>query len=378
MRVTLVSTYPPIECGIGTYTGFLVEALTKSPNEIYIISQYGAEGRHVYPSYGPDEDGISRKIFNAVIRVTPDIVHIHHEFGLYGELDGIAVLELIYRLKSTDTPVIATLHTVQKEFEFRKELILKTMCRELDGIIVHGQEHAEILRTVFDVDRSKIFLIPHGAREMELVPDARKKLNLEGRKMILLAGYYWPTKCFDRVVDIFPYIVAKVPHAWLVLAGKVRVPEFSSYRRMLFEKINDSPARDRIEVFRGQFPQKTFDTIMSAADIVVLPYTAGAQSGIMAHAMTFGKPLVTSNLPAFVETLERSKAGFYVQTDDEYVDRIVTLLTDTGVYKRFSQNALTYVKENISWDIVAHQTLNVYKQFDLEMGCKTRYVFAGK
>jgi len=133
-----------------------------------------------------------------------------------------------------------------------------------------------------------------------------------------------------------------------------------------------------IEVFRGKFPQKTLDTILSAADILILPYTAGAQSGIMAHAMTFGKPVVTSNLPEFVDTLERSKAGFYAQTDDEYVDRIVTLLTDTEVYKKFSQNALTYVKEIISWDIVAHQTLNVYKQFDRERECKTRYVFAGE
>jgi len=98
----------------------------------------------------------------------------------------------------------------------------------------------------------------------------------------------------------------------------------------------------------------------------------------MAHAMAFGKPVVTSNLAAFVDTLERSKAGFYVQTDAEYVDRIVTLLTDTEVYKRFSQNALAYVKENISWGIVAHQTLNVYKQFDRERECKTRYVFAGE
>ena len=378
MRIAFVSTYPPIECGIGTYTSFLVEALARLPDEIHIISQNGAEGRHVYPSYSPREDGIAAKIFNALIKVTPDVVHIQHEFGLYGELDGIAVLELIYRLKSTGTPVIATFHTVRKDFEFRKKLILRTMCRELDGIIVHKQEHVDILRRVFDTDQSKIFLVPHGARDMDPIPDAKKKLDLEERKVILLAGYFRPTKCFDRIVELFPQIVKKVPDAWLVLSGKLRMLEFSIYRKMLFEKINNSPVRDRIEVFRGQFPQKTFDTILSAADIVVLPYTAGGQSGIMAHAMTFGKPVVTSNLPAFVDTIEKSETGFYAQTDDEYVDRIVTLLTNRDVYKRFSQNALAYIRENISWDIVAQQTLDVYEQFGLKLECKTRYVFAGE
>lgn len=378
MRIAFVSTYPPIECGIGTYTAFLAEAIEKLFNEVYVASQYGAEGRHVYPSYSPGEDGIARKIFNAAIKVTPDIVHIQHEFGLYGELDGIAVLELIYRLKATGTPVIATFHTVQEEVDFRRGLILKTMCRELDGIIVHGQKHADILKTIFDADPSKIFFVPHGAREMDLIPDASKKLNLETKKVLLLAGYFRPTKCFDRIVDIFPYIVEKVPDAWLVISGKLRVLEFSAYRTMLFNKINNSIVKDRIEVFRGQFPQKTFDTVLSAADILVLPYEAGAQSGIMSHAMTFGKPVVTSTLPAFVEIIEKSKAGFYATTDEEYVDRIVTLLTDTEVYENFSQNGLTYVKKNISWDIVAQQTLNIYKLFDLKLECRTRYVFAGE
>jgi glycosyltransferase involved in cell wall biosynthesis len=378
MRIVFVSTYPPIECGIGTYTSFLVEALERTPSELHIVSQYGAEGRHVYPSYDPNDYGIARKIFSVTNRVTPDLVHIQHEFGLYGELDGIAVLELIYRIKSTTTPVIATFHTVQSEPEFRRELILRTMCRELDGIIVHEEEHINILRSVFDTDPAKIFLIPHGARVMDPIPDARKKLGLEDRKVILLTGYLWHTKCFEKIVDLFPRIVEKVPDAWLVLSSRPRMLEFNTYRRMLLEKINNSPARDRIEVFRGQFPQKTFDTILSASDIMVLPYTAGAQSGTMAHAMTFGKPLVTSNLAAFVDTLEKSGAGFYAETDDEYVDRIVTLLTDPEVYKRFSRNALIYAKENISWDIVARKTIKVYKQFDRKPECRSRYIFVGE
>ena len=378
MRIAIVSTYPPIECGVGTYTSFLVESMIKSPNEIHIISQYGAEGRHVYPSYSPNEDGIARKIFEAILKVTPDIVHIQHEFGLYGELDGIAVLELIYRVKSTGTPVIATFHTVDDKLEFRQELIVRTMCQELDGIIVHGQNHADILKNVFKTNQSKLFVIPHGARDINPIHNAKEKLNLEGKKVVLMAGYFRPTKCFDKIVDIFPYIVEKVPDAWLVLAGKMRILEFSTYKRMLYEKINNSSVKDHIEVFRGQFPQKTFDTVISAADIVVLPYSKGAQSGIMFHAMTFGRPVVTSDLPAFVDIIKLADIGFYAKNDEEYVESIVTLLLNKEIHKKYSQNAQSYIKENISWDIVARQTLNLYEHFDMELDCKNRYVFAGE
>lgn len=377
MRIAFISTFPPIECGIGTYTQFLMDALAKTPNELHVISQHGAEGFHVYPAYSTTDEGIAKNIFDMTIKITPDLVHIQHEFGLFGELDGIAVLDLIYRLKSTGTPVIATFHTVDSEPDFRKGLIQRTMCRELDGIVVHEEDHLNILKKVYQANLKKVHLIPHGARELQPIQDAKKKLKLVGKKIILLAGYFRPTKCFDKIIEIFPRIVEQEPKAWLILSGKMRTLDYSPYRKMLFEKINNSPAKNHIEVFRGQFPQATFDTILSASDIMVFPYSVGAQSGVMAHAFTFGKPVVTSNLPAFVSTIEKSKAGFFAETDDEYVEKIVTLLHNKSVYKEFSHNAINYVKEKISWDIVANKTLDVYKKFDQKLECKTRYVYVG-
>jgi glycosyltransferase involved in cell wall biosynthesis len=378
VRVVFISTYPPIECGIGTYTSFLVEALERTPNEVYIVSPYGAEGRHVYPCFDPGDDGIAKKIFHFTNKVTPEVVHIQHEFGLYGELDGIAVLEVIYRFKSIGIPVMATLHTVKREPGFRKKMILETMCRELDGIIVHEEYMVDLLRTVYHTEPKKIFLVPHGARVKNPVTDAKNKLNLNGRKVILMAGYIKPTKCFDKIVDLFPAILDKVPEALLAIASKQRIPEINEYQRSLLERISNSPARNRIEVFRGQFPQKTFDTILSASDIMVLPYSDGAQSGIMAHALTFGKPVVSSDLPAFASKLEESGAGLYARTDQEYVDQITALLSDQELYNKLSMNALSHVKKKISWDIVAQQTEEIYKKLERKPEYKTRYVFVGE
>lgn len=376
MRIAFVSTYPPIECGIATYTNFLVDAMSSTPNELQVVSQYGASGANVYPAYNPMDGDLSKKIFDMTVKLTPDIVHLQHEYGLYGEMNGIAVLDLIYRFKSTTTPVVATLHTVHPDPQYRIKMILKTMCRELNCVIVHQNSHSELLQSVYDVPASKIHVIPHGARDIPPVEGAKEKLGLMGKKVVLLVGYFRPTKCFDRLVDLFPRIVEKCPDAWLVISGKMRVLEFSEYRNMLFDKIADSPVKDRIEVFRGQFPQQTFDTIVSSSDVMVFPYSAGAQSGVMAHAFAFGKPVVTSDLPAFAAAVDDSKAGLYAGTDDEYVDNIVKLLDDDQLAADCSANALKYVKDKISWEIVARKTLDVYKQFDLNLP-RSRYIYEG-
>jgi len=153
-------------------------------------------------------------------------------------------------------------------------------------VIVHEESHLENLIKVYGAEESNVHLIPHGARDMPLVPDAKEKLGFTGKKVILLAGYFRPSKGFDRMVALFPRVLEKVPDALLVVSGKMRLLEYGEYRRQLFESISNSPAKDRIEVLRGQFPQHTFDTILSASDIMLFPYTAGAQSGVMAHAMT--------------------------------------------------------------------------------------------
>ncbi len=70
MRIIIISTYPPIECGIGTYTQFLKEELQKSDNEIIVISQHGADGDNVFPVYSADDPNPAKNIFDFAISCT--------------------------------------------------------------------------------------------------------------------------------------------------------------------------------------------------------------------------------------------------------------------------------------------------------------------
>jgi len=374
MRVVYISTYPPIECGIGTYTQYLKEAIQRERNETFVISQVGAQGENVLPIFWQESISLAAQIFNVSDKITPDIIHIQHEFGLYGSQHGVQIAELILKYRLADVPVVTTLHTVNQELDPPKRILLKTIVEESGAIIVHETHQKKVLTDNFG-HSGKIHIIPHGVREVSPIPNAKKKLEVEGKKVILLCGYFRPTKGFHKIVKWLPDILKKEKEAILIIAGKARTLTYREYQKTFFEAINNSPVTDNIIVLRGQFPQHTFDTIISASDVVVLPYEQGAQSGIMAHCFAFGKPVVVSDLPAFAREIKSSGGGLVCKTKQDYVDNISKILSDPRTSKKFRENISGYVQKKVGWSRVANQHIKVYQSIVKVPYGKARHVY---
>lgn len=374
MRIGFVSTYPPIECGIATYTLDLRQALDKKQNETFVVSQFGAKGSHVFPVYSPESPTLANDIYSTSIKMTPDVMHIQHEYGLFGAQRGVMGVELLLRYKMAGMPIVTTLHTVYETLNDAEQIILKHIVEESDAIIVHEEFQKETLDRYFKA-ADKVHVIEHGVREIGPVPDAKEKLGLKGKKVILLCGYFRPTKGLDRIVDLFPEIHEQDEDVVLVVAGKTRNIEFDEYRRNFFKKLNSSPVVDSIKIFRGQFPQHTFDTILSAADVVVLPYEVGAQSGMMAQCFAMHRPVVASDLPAFRKVIERSGGGVNCSTDEEYIEAILKILNDGKERDGITSKCRKYIKESAGWSRIAEKHIDVYHSVVTVPYGKARYIF---
>ena len=378
MRIGFVSTYPPLECGIGTYTHYLNTALREAGNETFVISEYGAEGHAVFPVFHHGSAAFPRDVFNTSTRMTPDVIHIQHEYGMYGPQCGVEVVDLILRYRVVGLPVVVTLHTVEEELTPAQQLILKHIIDECGAVIVHEAYQKETLLRYFGGMKhaaQKIHVIEHGIRELAPITNGKHKLDLADKKVILLCGYFRPTKGFETIIDIFPQICDEVPDAVLVVAGKTRNIEFDEYRRDLFTRLNESPCADRIEILRGQFPQHTFDTIIAASDVVVLPYTQGGQSGIMAQCFAQGVPVVTSALKGFQLLVDRSHGGMVAASDAEFKKLIVKLLRDDALQADLRANIRTYVERQAGWSQIARAHTNVYQSVVTTPYGKARYVY---
>ncbi|MCD6280968.1 MAG: glycosyltransferase [Deltaproteobacteria bacterium] len=366
MRIGFVSSYPPIECGIASYTQYLTDALRALGVDVCIVSHLGGNGKKVFSAFDYEDGDLAEKAFSMMARLTPDLVHIQHEFGLYGKHYGVSIIPLIIEFRLTGIPVVSTLHTVYDVISDEHLIILNSVIDNSNAVIVHEEYQVKSLKKHLkrtDLIK-KVHVIPHGARDIEPVKDAKQRLGIKkGTKVVLMIGYFRPSKRFERIVRLWPEIIKRYGgnDVLLIVAGKVRGIEYRDYRNMLFNEINSSTARDSIKVIRGQISQDSFDTIISASDIVVLPYSISSQSGIVAHSLAFGKPIVTSDTFAMASLVSDVKAGLTSKTDEDYIRNIVRLLEDNNLRRSLGSNALKYVQEKISWIKVAEKHVDIYK-----------------
>ena len=378
MRIGLISTYPPLECGIATYTEALRQPLDHRRHETFVLSQRGGTGRDVHGVYDPKEP-FARELFDVSTKLTPDLIHVQHEYGLFGEMHGVQFVDLLMRYRLVDIPVVTTLHTVYESLTRPQEMILDQILQHSARVIVHEPYQKQTLQNYFgdriDVE-NRVAVIEHGIRECGPVSGAKERLGLEGRKVVMLCGYFRPTKGFHKIVERLPELIERDESITLVLAGKLRGVEAREYRDSLLEKIDAAGVDPKhVRVFRGQFPQHTFDTVLSAADVMCLPYDVGAQSGMMCQCFAMGAPIVSSDLRAFRNAIERTGGGLVAESDDEYVDKIVQVLHDGELRSQMQRSVRRYIADKAGWSIVAAQHEQVYRDALCERDQPGRYLF---
>src|SRR5436305_11086283 len=120
-RIGFVGSYPPRECGIGTFTYDLVNAYDSiDPSRLSTViamNDYGQmydydlhdyQGRVRWQIDADDRDSYLQ-VADEINRSRVQVVCIQHEYGIFGGNDGEYILDFMRRLSK---PVVVTMHTV--------------------------------------------------------------------------------------------------------------------------------------------------------------------------------------------------------------------------------------------------------------------------
>lgn len=379
IRIALVTSWPPRHCGIATYSQDLVRALREQGHDVHIVtfSDGGKKGeKNVHPVLRVKRANIvdpdwSERLYREVEKIEPDVVHIQHEYALYDYKDDSSsgLLRTLFKWYiEASFPVVVTYHSIYTVLDRPQSKFMALALNVTNAGIVHEEYQKIYLPINIDVVPNNVYVIPHGAKETEpLNHKAKEELGLAGKKVVGLLGWWEPNKGFERVVKLWPKIKKKAGRdAVLVVAGDARPGSTSGqiYKPKLLREINKSREKKSIRVITGSFTPEEYDKILSAFDLMVLPYNRASQSGNLAHSFALGVPVVATAMEGLKAEIETSKAGIAVPLEDdlELEQAIVRLVTHDELRRTYAQRASKYVTKQIKWSIVARKHATLYEK----------------
>jgi len=372
MKVCFLTTWLPKSCGIGTYTNYLSKGLLKDKNiTIDIITEkenspVKGERINVHPCFDriSEYDG---DILSKIEEIGPDVVHIQHEFGIFG--NDFRIVNLLEKIK---TKKVVTLHTLSvnylkpkfPEVEAFNNLIVKAS----DKVIVHQRADKSVLSRQSS-DEGKISVIAHGTEIMQNLDqmESRKKLGWrEDIKILLLFGFLKKAKLCFPFVQALPSIFKSNPDVYLYIVGSTcqSSEKEKPYFDRIKEELKEQGIADRV-VFIDEFiPQEKVPLYYNAADIVVMPYdlTEWGASGALHLAIGSGKPTIISRIAKADEIRENISEEItpLLHKKGEW-SRVVNRILADKEFREYIINRTKQYAEKTSWENIAKEHFELYQ-----------------
>ncbi len=254
-------------------------------------------------------------------------------------------------------PVVLTAHDLlPREARRGQAGAQRRLYQRVDAIVVHSGYGRDQLVAALGIDPRRVRVIPHGAFTHLLdLPGTRplppELAAVEG-PVVLFFGLLRPYKGVDVLLRAWREITGA--ELWIV--GRPRM-DLTPLHALAGPGVRFVP-RFIADAEVGAFLRR--------ADIVVLPYARTErfdQSGVLATALAFGRPVVLSDIGGFSE-LAATGAGRLVPPDDPAAlhAALAELISDPGQRERLAAAAAAAAAGPYSWAEAARRTLALYRE----------------
>ena len=377
MKIAYIGTYPPRECGIGTFTMNLYRSMViehkidKDSIDGFIVAMNDHEQTYDYPEevkYTIRQEH-QRDYLSAVKFINlsgADLCILEHEFGIFGGQDGVYILSLLHRL---EIPMIVTIHTIIKAPSYNEKAILMEICRMANKIVVMSHKAIEFLTGIYNVEREKIVFADHGVPDILFSQiQSKEEFNLENKKVLLTFGFIGRNKGIETVIKALPGIVEKYPEVLYMVLGKTHpnVLRYSGeeYRNYLQHLVKSLNLGDHVFFLNEYINQKELFKYLSACDIYITPYTNEAQitSGTLSYAIGVGSAVVSTPYWHAAELLADGRGKLFDFNDSEGLSTILMeLLDNPDILKNLRKKAYDYGRK-ITWPRTGEKYIAVAKK----------------
>ncbi len=388
MQITFISSFLPRKCGIATYTHDLSFAIQQMQNQIDVVAM---ENPAITFSYAPPVIRTIRqeevldytKTAKALNALPTDIVHLEHEFGLFGGKDGEYILMLA---KELTKPFITTLHTILLAPSEHQKYIIQELARLSRKVIVMEEIAKDRLENVYGLDPKDIVVILHGAPTITIDKKTAKKIIGHPDAFILFANNLLSrNKGIEYAIEAVAKVGKAIPNLLFLVVGEthplVKVEEGESYRNELLALVKKLHMEKQVLFINRYVSLEELKQYLAATDIYITPYLDPQQitSGTLSYALGAEKVCIATEYMYAKEMLSQEK-GIVVPMGNSTA--ITTALIDLYIHpeKRHKiERRLHALSLQMSWPAVAQQHLLLYKHIlfeDTDSAAAKEYIAA--
>ncbi len=384
--IACLSTCPPRECGIATFSRDLVSAY----NDLYLpgaemmmvaIQAPGAKLRYPKNLLGVIEHNNPESYLAIAKKLNRDkrvkLISIQHEFGIFGGVWGEHVEIFLKELKK---PAVITFHTILPEPQGIVLTRMSTLVNLASGFIVMTAKAKEILISDYHFPEAKITVIPHGIHPQLYITPEQGKTNLGFPQTPIIStfGLLSKGKGIEYVISSLPAVINKFPTLKYLVIGKthpeVKKAEGETYRQSLKDLVTSLNLGNHVEFIDKYFETPELLKYLQATDI----YISGSQdphqavSGTLSYAMGSGRPVISTKFPQALQDITPD-VGALVPFKDPgaFSSTLLWLLADTEQLKSMGQNAYFKTRHMI-WPNVAIACAKYFSRFAPELSVPSK------
>ena len=374
-EILFVSSFPPRECGIATYSQDLILALEKKFGTSFAIKVCAVESGKVSYEY-PDNvtsvlDTSDPKSFSkTALKINQQkqtkMVVIQHEFGFY-QNEEKAFLSFLYELTK---PIVIVFHTVLPNPNEKLKLLVQNIANACGGIVVMTNNASQLLVTDYFIPKSKITVIAHGTH---LVPHLDKtslknKYHLRGKKVLTTFGLLSSGKSIETTLRAMPQILKEIPDAMFLVIGKTHPEvvkrEDEKYRQQLHTIVNELKIQDQVRFVNEYLELPKLLEYLQLTDIYLFTTNDPNQavSGTFVYAMSCGCPIISTPIPHAKEVLTED-TGIIIdfQNSEQLAEGVILLLNNDLLRKNISTNTLQKIIFT-AWENSAVEHASLFKK----------------
>ena len=291
----------------------------------------------------PERPGITKNTFNLKeLRKIAKIIKQNNIDILYFESQHIwnaMLMVMCHKCKK----VVAVHDVLPHDGNKAMDLSNYVTCHQANRIVLRNNKYKELLAKRYRISTDKISCIPPWRYyPSEDKPSFSKKFLFFGR----IRRY--------KGLDLLKTIIDYTPDVYYQIVGE---PDDESLE--IVEQIKKLP---NATVNDKEVSDTEMRSYFHNADWIVLPYAEGTQSGVIADASSFSRPVIAFDVGAFSEQIDDGVTGFLIAKGDTkaFAEKVLSVKDfDNDKFTEFCHNAYLTGKKHHSATSAAPKLLEV-------------------